>query len=126
MALASGSTARNALADGRDARAGGGGGAAPHWRGDRHEVRAAAEPRWEAGEGWQGESSASSQAHSSAHQRHCSSFIYLYSWLLPARRMKTAFTESSSLLGSLGGQASDTGHRRSILVSLPAAHAHKP
>lgn len=113
MALASGSAARNAEADGRDAGAGGGGGVAPQRRGDSDEVRA------------KQKSSAFSQACSSAHQRHCSSFIYLYSWLLPAQRMKTAFTESSSLFGSPGAQASDSGHR-SILVGLPAADTHKP
>lgn len=100
-----------------------GGGAAPHCRGDRDEVRVVAEPRWEAGEGGR-EGSASLQAHSSAHQRHCSSFIYLYSWLLPAQRMKTVFTERSSLLGSLGAQESNTS-LGSILVSFPTGHTRK-
>lgn len=50
---AASSTTRHARADGRDARPGGGGGgrgAAPHWRGDRDEVRVAAGRRRTAGE----------------------------------------------------------------------------
>lgn len=96
-------------------------GAVTGMKSERLQSRAGKQERGVAGE----KSGASSQARSSAHRRHCSSLVYLYSRLLPAQRMERAFTGSSSLLGSLGAQGGDTGPR-SILVSPPAAHAQKP
>lgn len=58
------------------------GGATPHWRDDRDEVRVAAELCWEAGEGGRGRAALPRRRRVSAHQLHCSFFIYLYSWLL--------------------------------------------
>lgn len=60
------------------------GGATPHWHDDRDEVTVAAELCWEAGEGGRGRAALPRRRRVSAHQRHCSFFIYLYSWLLSA------------------------------------------
>lgn len=87
MALASGSEATKPLAGKREGEMHGqatAGGAALHWRDDRDEVRVAAEPCWEAGEGGRGRAALPCRHRVSAHQRHCSSFIYLYSWLFSA------------------------------------------
>lgn len=62
------------------------GGVARHWCGDGDEVRVAAEPCREAGEGGRGRAVLPRRRRVSAHQRHCSSFIYLYSWPLSAPR----------------------------------------
>lgn len=60
------------------------GGEAPHHLDDRDEVREATELCWEAGEGGRGRAALPRRRRVSVHQRHCSSFIYLYSWLLSA------------------------------------------
>lgn len=83
--LASGSEAMKPLAGRREGGTHGQaavGGTALHWRDDRNEVRAAAELCGEAGEGGRGRAACPRRRRVFAHQQHCSSFIYLYSWLL--------------------------------------------
>lgn len=79
------------------------GGAAPHWRDDRDEVRVAAEPCWEAGEGGREERRFLAGAEFLLISGIVPlSFIFTAGCsLLPARRTRMAFTERSSLPASL-------------------------